>query len=373
MSASRLCEHNRNSVRDGKTDPAIIRMCRLGGRSSFSPQNCLPNLYKVLGLCGVTDLISSLSDSSSQCVLPSTFLKFLSRRSDYAFRLRICGGSFSNIRNYWEQLFSSPRGRQLKERCPFLRGKSLSDLEYCVPIYLHEDAGPYSNTCRTNAISWCSAIGMCSETQTRYPFHSSIKKKGVGPDESVWRALFADLDLLEQDGDVWCDGHNITFYNAFGRGDCQQVLLEYGLPSYATSNEICPWCLCNNSSHPWTDCRPGANWKSVSDVSNATFMARVSGNHPITRNRRFSRDYIRLDFMHTLDCKGVTAIVVGSTIKLCMLKCNELGPNETERLRRINVLLAEHNSELSGKSTLNSVLKSNLKDDDGWYCLRGKS
>ena len=38
----------------------------------------------------------------------------------------------------------------------------------------------------------------------------------------------------------------------------------------------------------------------------------------------------------------------------------------------INILLKEHNSSISGKSTLKSIRTTNLVDGDGWVLLRGK-
>ena len=76
--------------------------------------------------------------------------------------------------------------------------------------------------------------------------------------------------------------------------------------------------------------------------------------------------------IHVFDHRGVTGIIVGSTIQLCILRCSVSGAPPVPRLAAINDLLTEHNRSLTGKSTLKSVRAMDLEDKYGCVMLRGK-
>ena len=65
MSTVRLCQHSRAARRDGKTDPAILRLANIAGKShAFHDQQCMPNLIKLMDWPGVASLITLHPPSS---------------------------------------------------------------------------------------------------------------------------------------------------------------------------------------------------------------------------------------------------------------------------------------------------------------------
>jgi hypothetical protein len=76
--------------------------------------------------------------------------------------------------------------------------------------------------------------------------------------------------------------------------------------------------------------------------------------------------------MHLLDCKGVTALVIGGCLHV-LLRDPALGANMQARMHTINTLRETHYENRSRVNRLPKLLSSNCTSSDGWAVLSGKA
>ena len=158
----RIC---RAAKRDGNEIPMLLKLANLG---SDSYSNVLTRFKThILEKGGILDMITPLDGNQySGCVLPSTIIKML-RSNPQRMRLRL-GLDKANLRQFWTQLFSSEQGMEFKRLHPFLRNRTIADLEHCAPCRMHEDAAPCSKSKSINILSWSSMEGVGTELETKY-------------------------------------------------------------------------------------------------------------------------------------------------------------------------------------------------------------
>ena len=51
-----------------------------------------------------------------------------------------------SLHYFWNGLFSSQVGREIREANVFLRGKTLEQLDTMIPLAIHDNAGPFTKT-----------------------------------------------------------------------------------------------------------------------------------------------------------------------------------------------------------------------------------
>ena len=151
------------------------------------------------------------------------------------------------------------------------------------------------------------------------------------------------------------------------------LCIFWGCQSFNSVEEICAWCRAHRGPRPFTDLRPNGPWKTTSNLSNAEFVARVRANkgHPLSYARFFTTYFFRLDRMHVWDLKGVTAIWIGSVLRLLVIHEGRLGGTMQERLDRLNDRLDDFHRLNQSSAQLKDLRLDNLIND-GWSTLSGK-
>ena len=299
------------------------------------------------------------------------------QNNEAKFKAHIVGGHVDKIQEFWEGLFSSPQGAELRRLHPNLRDKSPADLRYAIPLRLHEDAGPFSKGGSVNVISWSPLLAKGKELECKFIFCMYIKLAEQGAAEEAWREFIIDLVSLAEgmmgigEPIIGDDGVNWSGIMLFGGGDLEVECLSWGLASYnQAESDCCGWCLGDRANRPLTDLRRKALWRQTESMSNDMFMARLlEKNHPICRAPWCNKYFFRLDVMHVYDHHGICCIVVGSSIK-DLLRNVALGPNQEARLNLVNSLLQEFNQRSHSSVTIPPLRLDNLTLD-GWAELHG--
>ena len=163
---ARMC---RQAQRDGIQSNMLNRLASCGSEGTY--ENAFRDLKSLLRGAGIPSKLTSLSGPYyKKCIRPTTVVKLLATRPEL-FRLRLAPSSHA-CRDFWRGLFSSEHGMQLRQLHPWLRGKTVQDLQYSFAISMHEDAGPFSKSKSMNVVSWRSmhARGTELETQCATPF-----------------------------------------------------------------------------------------------------------------------------------------------------------------------------------------------------------
>ena len=80
--------------------------------------------------------------------------------------------------------------------------------------------------------------------------------------------MAAGLDPNGEDLYVDDDGNKWGAIFLFGTGDMEQLCQFWGLPGYNSFFEICPWCLANRSTRPYTNCQEDAEWTETTHLTN---------------------------------------------------------------------------------------------------------
>ena len=128
ISAPRVQRHAFRLLEDGVTLPAVHRLAKLGGGRDHKAHHDLLNLLDKIA--GIDDFISSCEGSNiTEWVRPSTIYGMLHNRNPSQFKLRL-GAKDGGVSEFWEGLFSSAEGRELRDNNEHLRGKTPADLKY---------------------------------------------------------------------------------------------------------------------------------------------------------------------------------------------------------------------------------------------------
>ena len=134
----------------------------------------------------------------SHCIKPSTVFQQLLQNNEAKFKAHIVGGHVDKIQEFWEGLFSSPQGAELRRLHPNLRDKSPADLRYAIPLRLHEDDGPFSQGGTVNVVSWSPLLAKGKELECKFIFCMYIKLAEQGAAEEAWREFTIDLESLAE-------------------------------------------------------------------------------------------------------------------------------------------------------------------------------
>ena len=302
------------SVGDGPVLPMVHRLARIGGSGSvINDRTCHSNLMHAVGQCGIDDLVCEVPtpDSVVYIIKPTALLKIIFVRSPEQFRVRL-GADADLVYKFWVGIFSSAAGRDFVSLHPSLKGKTPADLAHTVPLFLHEDVGPYAKRKSANIVSYSGVLGVGRDLQTRLLFSSEVKfskEDGGVQDKASWSMFVREKGLLatghDGNGDVLyrCSEAFWSFVMCFGKGDMQVICQAWGLPGYHEADGMCGWCLGNRSPLPHTDCRTNAGRRATSDLPNDLFVARVRewSEHPLNRSPFFNRYFPRGD---NLPCLG---------------------------------------------------------------------
>ena len=261
QTATKLWWHMDGMRLDGTENHACIRLAGIGS-SSDGGKHSQKNLLDMMAFgLGLDEYITAI-DSDGQIrdlVLPSSFYRMLSKKP--ALFRRHLGARPDDVENFWRNLFSSPRGQRLRRCHPQLVGKSPSDLRHSLPLWLHEDSGPFSKRHSTTILNFGSLLGTGKDFQVRFQVCSFLKTKGEPYDSGFdgWEAILEDFGCLATGCNdcgepfVCIDGINWGGILTFGGADMEQLCIPWGLPGYG-DEEPCFECDCDRTDDkPWTN------------------------------------------------------------------------------------------------------------------------
>ena len=314
QTATKLWWHMGGMRLDGTDNYACLRLSQIG-KMEDGGKHSQKNLLQMMAYdLGFDEFITALGHDGSirDLILPSTFLRLLSRKPT-AFR-RHLGARVVEVEEFWRQLLISARGQLLRRSHPQLVGKSPSDLKHCIPLSLHEDAGPFSKRRSTNIINMGSLLGSGKDIEVRYQLCSYLKTTGDPYDSGAagWEAIFDDLVYLatgiDEDGNAFACVDDIDWGGIliFGCADMEQLCLPWGLPGYH-EEEPCFECDCNRSDKPYTSLVRVSRLRKLGLLpmfSETTFRSRCNSVHPLVHSIYFNSQFPKLDPMHVIDHKG---------------------------------------------------------------------
>ena len=170
------------------------------------------------------------------------------------------GADRASLHECWSQLFSTEEGQELRRIHLVLATKSMDELSRCVPVTLHEDAGPFSKANGVNACTWHPLLGVGTDLEQKKIYYTELSATGACTCVAAWEKFFAAFDALASGKDM--DGNYVaedadgfwSFTLLFGKADLEKFA-RWGLPSYGDGEEICGVCTANRSSRPWSDLR----------------------------------------------------------------------------------------------------------------------
>ena len=211
---------------------ACRRLVSIGSNGSDGGKHAQKNLLRMIGDdLGFDKFVTSIAGEGTirDCILPSTWFQLLARRP-HKF-INHLGAREHDVRKFWTGLFKSERGQRLRSAHPMLTGRSPESLKHCIPLAVHEDAGPFSKRRSTNIINIGSVLGSGTDIECRYPIASYLKSAGDAVDSGLlgWEALFQDLsDLFHGDIIIVVEGISWSFVLTFGEGDMEVLCVPLG-------------------------------------------------------------------------------------------------------------------------------------------------
>jgi len=378
QSAAALRRHMADAVSDGFKHPMVTRFGNLGGGGGRpSGQHCHESLVRLLQACGVNRCLTSLPSPSdvSHIILPSTIIKVAAQDYPTLFK-KYFGANARKVEMFWRGFFESGFNREWAAAHPCLHGKSLEQLRNSIPITIHEDAGPISKNLSANCISFSSLLGEGDEKVTKFLSFTYVKGRKTINTRIAWDAFLEDLHHVSTgfvggapvapiDNDSrW------TFIAMFAKGDEECHANSWGMPHWQGAGEPCSECRANRGARPWTDLNRRAAWRDHVIQDKAAYVARIRvPAHPLVESFFFSRWCAFPDLMHMMDCKGVSASVLGGVLQQLIVDVR-LGGSQEARLDRINALLVTWYNDHPGSNRLPTLFISNLTRD-GWWELNG--
>ena len=376
-----LWEQCEGMVLDGMRHPAVVRIAEIS--RSIDDSDLSAKLIRLFSdTCRLGEVVTAVHGDPhvSHLLLPSSIMRWVHRNRRDLF-VSHWGADAVKIEQFWLRLFSTEAGKELQQLHPGLVGRSPHSLRHSIPCVLHEDAGPFTKRKSTNIISWSPLLANVLDIRQKIGSFTYIKVAGMGHEcgAGAWKLFLDDFEALESgvvDGAAVCeddDGTRWCQILLFDKGDGEAHHVGLGLPGYSSKYRVCGYCHADRDGLPWTDCRPCALWRGIR-LTNKQFLATVRPGHPLVKSRFWNRFCPRIDIMHGMDCKGLTAIVAGSIFfKLVWLE-PRLGATKADRLAEVNILLNEFYRANPCGSRLYDLREENITGKTAgshWVCLHG--
>ena len=270
-------------------------------------------------------------------LLPHKLFSVLFHSLPSAFESSVLGGTAGNVPTFWAAMKDHP---VLASR-PELQARP--DLDKVIPIALHGDGVAYQQVRAAggkslDVLSWSSLLSRGpTKTNSFLMFlivKSLVKDFGVGQTwPKVWRVLSWSLKALAtgvwpmrnwdnkefEEGTMDFVKKGTPLAGGFSgvvfvlRSDLEFLALHFKL-NHPSSNSPCALCQADRAmdSKPWTDCRPGAEWRnSCWEVEE--WAAQHPDSHPFFQMPGSGIDLVFPDLMH---CKhlGTDQLVLGSAL-----------------------------------------------------------
>jgi hypothetical protein len=369
-----------DAVADGMAHPMVVRLSRLrSGQHAHASMMALLRERTPL-LDDIRRIPSASGETGCHMLAPSAIIRRIYANYPHEFRRRLGADDPARVRSFWEQLYTPRNHKWLREHS-ILRTLSMDDLQYVIPLALHEDAAPVTKRLGANTISFSSVLAEGNEKLTHFLSTTYIKRvrAEAGDHTPMWNALLADFEALSTgivDGIAVApiegvEGGCWKFLLLFSKADEEVRCGEWGMVSYSAADEVCSECTANRTTRPWTDMRRGASWRGTEIPTLALYIARCrTPVHRMVGSRFFWRFFFYLDTMHMLDCKGVASSLFGSMLSV-LIRDDRLGGSQQVRLDRINQELKDWYSARPGVCKLPTIMLSNLTGSSGWAELAG--
>ena len=326
-------------VAGGDRDHLLWRLSRLGNNGA-QPQNINSQLITMFKGGSASNLVTRLFGSRQHCMVnPHDIFKFCFDASLPKFR-RHWGADVAVVRKFWGDLLGTAAGRELQELHPQLTGKTVDDLETTLPLFLHNDAGPFTKKRSVFVLSFGSFLGIGSELEVLHVVATWVKKMDMSKPERVYDYLlesfgklaegFSDGEPLAMEGErVWC-GIWLSLFS-----DCEFLQQELGMKG-ASNTEPCGFCPCNRTTIPFTELGASARWRQRR-LTNMQFLARLeTPRHPMSTWPIFNYMSPRFDGLHVVDYKGVLASIHANVLWTLVLEPGALpGGSQGERMRSL--------------------------------------
>jgi hypothetical protein len=375
--------HLRHTLRDNtrlgnRTDPVLVAMSKIGGDRSHSG-NCQRDLLRRLAKTkhgvDVWGLITHVAGASQFRVIvkPHTLIQFLYSVSPRRFR-NLNGIDATRIQAFWEGLRASSHGQVMFQEHRHLRGRSPASLRHTMPLVIHEDAAPFSKHRSVSVLSVSCLLAIGPEIDIKYVIAAGVKEDDYhcGPDDASWREILESFDVLAKDAPP--DGPPGGI-NLFGKHDSEQLVNGWGGVHYNAAKCVCNYCFADRTERPWTDMLLTASWRKGTQLAKDVMQQRCRKPlHPLFQSNFFTRSFFRVDLMHAVDCKGLGAILVGSTLVRLVQSCHQLGTNQELRMDAINRRKRKYYQDYGVEYTMPDLKLANLHiggDLANMACLSG--
>ena len=255
-----------------------------------------PNEAGLLGLlqsCNIDALLTPIDGKLfKHMVLPSTWFRLLHRDHPRQFKLSL-GASIPRLRQFWGKFLTQPATRAWADVHPFLRNRTLDDLESTIPCTIHIDGAPCSKLHSFLSVSFSSLVRNADQRSTQFVCATCVKPSRSECCDVMWETLLADMDSLATgvvngtDVARSADGTRWKMVLLVAKADEEQRCNEFKLPHYS-SDEPCSECTSNRSTRPFTDLRACAAWRSGEDMPFEFYKARLGAPlHPLARSHYF--------------------------------------------------------------------------------------
>jgi hypothetical protein len=230
LSAYRLCIHMKRASDDGASCRVVKALGNIAN-SSTPYRHCNEGVFNFLGGLEILNIISTIDDSSwTHFIKPTNLMSLMQRHYPREFRLRF-GADTATVKSFWQMFFSSAKRTQWASEHEFLRGKTVGHLSQCIPITVHQDAGPVAKTKSADCISVSSLLAVGGEKVTKFLLATALADKDN--DWKVWGEILKDLD---EAATVGVGGWKLVLL--FAKADEEQRSIKWGLPSYNDSMEM---------------------------------------------------------------------------------------------------------------------------------------
>ena len=146
----------------------------------------------------------------------------------------------------------------------------------------------------------------------------------------------------------------------FGKADSEQHSVGWGCVSFNAAQELCIYCPANRSDKPYVDAQASAKWR-LFRFSLKQFLARMKHPlHPLFAAGFFTRQFLRIDCMHDIDCDGVGNIVIGAVLSSLVRFEPRLGMSQQDRMDALNASNDKYYSDKKVKYRMPAIRLSNL-------------
>ena len=302
------------------------RLVSVEGRPGLDGQhqNAERVVRSILPYDDMPDLTPVPNSSTEHVLLPQEHFNWLHANNPRLFRHRL-GAARGGVQDFWEKLLATPDGPELWARNPFLNGRTPADLRWCVPLVVHDDAGPINKNMSAYSRNFFGLLGSGPEVEARFLISTEVKNMSEFDDHS-WPRILQSFEALANQG---ADDNHWGGILLFVSADLEYACNDLGLPHFNGRN-MCSWCWANTSYLPHTDYSDGALWRGTL-VDNAVFMNRVRRPlHPLVDHPWFCIFSYRLDLLHLWDHHGVLSDITANVFWTHLSRANDILPGANQ-------------------------------------------